>query len=206
MNRRINTVALAAVALLIATPSLQAQGALKIATIDSKVLLEKLPGRAEIEAALQKELAPLEARLKQMQDSNVAITNKHMAEASKLPDSVRAAREKEIIEKRKVWDVKADSIDMLAGKRREAIEGPMTALIKKVIDEIRAEDGYLMVIDLAQAGPLIVAVDKNIDITDRVLAKYRIAAATLPKPGAPGGAGSTGTGVGGVRPPPSPDP
>jgi outer membrane protein len=56
--------------------------------------------------------------------------------------------------------------------------------VKKVLDDIRTEDGYSMIIT---GDPnLILSYDKNLDITDRVVARLRTVASTPnAKPGSP---------------------
>ena len=76
---------------------------------------------------------------------------------------------------------------------------PITDQVKKVIDDIRVEDGYAIILDNAPGAGNIVSADKNLDITDRVVSRLRatpatkIAAPAATKPGAPASpAGVTG--------------
>ena len=65
---------------------------------------------------------------------------------------------------------------------------PIMEQVKKVLDDIRIEDGYAMIIN---GDPnLILAYDKNLDITDRVVARLKTIAArpVAPKPGVPASA------------------
>ena len=48
---------------------------------------------------------------------------------------------------------------------------PITDAVKKVIDDIRVEDGYAMIFDDAPGAVRIVSADKNLDITDRVVSR-----------------------------------
>ena len=52
--------------------------------------------------------------------------------------------------------------------------------LQKVIEQVRAEDGYAMIFDVASQTSVIVAADKSLDITQKVLA--RVKAAPAPKP------------------------
>ena len=64
---------------------------------------------------------------------------------------------------------------------------PILDRVKQAIEDVRIEGGYAMVFN-ADQGSAIVAMDKNLDITDRVLAKLRSSTASAaPKPasGAP---------------------
>ena len=79
------------------------------------------------------------------------------------------------------------------------VMAPITDQVKKVIDDIRVEDGYAIILDNAPGAGNIVSADKNLDITDRVVSRLRatpaakIAAPAATKPGAPASpAGVTG--------------
>ena len=61
---------------------------------------------------------------------------------------------------------------------------PITDLVKKVLDDIRVEDGYAMILDNAPGASVIVSADKNLDITDRVVSRLRATPAAKAK--APG--------------------
>ena len=50
---------------------------------------------------------------------------------------------------------------------------PITDLVKKVLDDIRVEDGYAMILDNAPGASVIVSADKNLDITDRVVSRLK---------------------------------
>jgi outer membrane protein len=75
---------------------------------------------------------------------------------------------------------------------------PITDQVKKVIDDIRVEEGYSIILDNAPGAGNIVSADKNLDITDKIVSRLRATpavkvAAPATKPGAPASpAGVTG--------------
>jgi len=76
--------------------------------------------------------------------------------------------------------------------RQNEVMAPITDQVKKVIDDIRVEEGYAIILDNAPGAGNIVAADKNLDITDRVVSRLRAtpasavkAAPAAAKPGAP---------------------
>jgi Skp family chaperone for outer membrane proteins len=195
----------------LAVPMAGAQGTQaipKVAYIDSRIIVEQTPGRAQLAAQFQKEiLVPLQARLKAMADSDAAIIKRYSEDEPTLSVEARASRQKEINDKRNRWRVEADSLNQDAGRREEELQKPMTDLLKKILGDIRAEEGLWYIFDVAaEAGMSIVAIDKNMDITQRVIDRYKTAAAALGKPGAVGGPPtggpvSGGAGVGRIIPP-----
>ena len=77
-------------------------------------------------------------------------------------------------------------------ERTKEVDGADHRSVKKVIDDIRVEDGYRdHSRQRAGCGTIIVSADKNLDITDRVVSRLRatpaakIAAPAAAKPGAP---------------------
>jgi outer membrane protein len=52
-------------------------------------------------------------------------------------------------------------------------------IVRAAIEEIRTEGGYAMIFSGDQNSP-IVAADKNLDLTDRVVARLKTKAATAP--------------------------
>ncbi len=76
---------------------------------------------------------------------------------------------------------------------------PVTEAVKKVLEDIRIEDGYAMIFANDPGQSAIVSADKNLDITDRVVARLRtVAATTKNQPKTP----ATPAGV--TRKPPAP--
>jgi Skp family chaperone for outer membrane proteins len=211
MTRTVQSVAAALVlAGAAATPTLlqEVQGKPKFAYLNSRTIVDQTPDRAKIAEQFDKEMAPIKARLQALADSDASIRRKYQEEQATLTGAARTAREKEITDKIRGWQLQADSLNQFASARGQELERPMTELLKQIIADIRQEDGYWMIIDVAGEGGLnIVAIDKNLEITDRVLSKYKAAAANLPKPAParipPGGGPVNGTtGVGRVIPPP----
>jgi hypothetical protein len=75
---------------------------------------------------------------------------------------------------------------------------PILDRVKGAIEDVRVEGGYSFILN-ADEGSSIVAMDKNLDLTEKVLAKLRSGgAATKPTTPAPAGAPS------GVTRPPVP--
>ena len=87
--------------------------------------------------------------------------------------STAAAREtqaKGIQAKEAEYQRRTQELEQKAQARQNELVQPIIDKIKKVIEEIRAEDGYAIIFNADQGSP-IVAADKNLDITDRVLAQ-----------------------------------
>lgn len=168
-----------------AAGSASAQG-VKLAYIRSSVLLEQAPGRAEAEAQFDKETAGYREQISKSQDSlQQAITAFQKVQAS-LSAATRDARTKDLQGREaKLQQLQADLQQKAQARQAELVQ-PILDRVKAAIEDVRVEGGYSFVFNNDQGSP-IVAADKNLDITDRVLAKLR-AAGTRPATTAPAAA------------------
>jgi Skp family chaperone for outer membrane proteins len=80
--------------------------------------------------------------------------------------------------------------------RQAQLVKPIMERVQNVIEAIRAEDGYSMILDVGAGASVVVAADKRLDLTDRVLARLK---AQGPPPPAPA-SGAVPTPAGVTRP------
>ena len=157
----------------------------KIAFVNTAALLDNAPGRAEAESTFSKETKGYSDQLKKMSDSlNLMISNYQKAEPT-LSATAKESRTKTIRDLEEEFQNKQQQLQQQAQQRQNELMAPIMEQVKKVLDDIRAEDGYAMII--AGDPNLILSYDKNLDITDRVVARLRTVSATKPpaKSGAP---------------------
>ena len=90
-------------------------------------------------------------------------------------------------------------------KRERELMRPLMERIKKTIDTIRAEEGYAMIFDAGSNAGVVVAADKSLDITDRVLARLKTTPPVSAKPAdkPSGGPVSSPAGVSRPKTPPA---
>ena len=210
MRMSVRAAGLALTISVLAASSAVAQGPAKFAYINSQVVLQQAPGRAELEAQLQKELDPFSRRMKTMEDSIANMIAAYTKEAATLTPAVKTQREEAITRKREAFGQEAEQLQQKAGEAREKVSRPLMETFNRVLNEIRAEDGYAFVFDVGNEAQVIVAADKNLDITEKVIARWRTVAATKPgatrpaagttPPKAPAGPVAAPTGV---KPPPT---
>jgi outer membrane protein len=159
----------------------------KLAYIRSSVLLEQAPGRVEAEAQFDKETGVYGDQIKRMSDSlNAMVADFEKAQAS-LSATARDTRGKAIQGKQAEYERRTRDLQQKAQARQGELVQPILDRVKQAIEDTRLEGGYAFVFN-ADQGSAIVAMDKNLDITDRVLARLRSStASTAPKPatGAP---------------------
>jgi outer membrane protein len=172
---------------IVAAAGASAQTGQKFAYIRSSVLLDQAPGRAEAEAQFDKETGAYGDQIKRMSDSlNAMVADFDKTQAS-LSATARETRGKAIQAKQAEYERRTRELQQKAQSRQAELVQPILDRVKQAIEELRVEGGYSFVFN-ADQGSSIVAMDKNLDITDRVLAKLRSStASTAPKPatGAP---------------------
>ena len=160
----------------------------KNAYIQSSILLDQAPGRAQAEAQFTKESAPVQEQIKRMSDSLQAMVDSFEKRAPTLTAALRDAQGKEIQAKEAGFQARARELEAKQNQRQNELVQPILDRIKLAIEDVRVEGGYSFIFNADQGSP-IVALDKNLNVTDRVLAKLRSApgatAATKPATGAP---------------------
>jgi outer membrane protein len=169
----------AAVFLIAAAAPVLAQSAStqKLAYVDSRKILDQAPGSPKADSLFKLELVGFEAEVKKMQDS----FQKKVEDFNKVKPTLAAAE----IEKRsqalgalqQEYSQKTQELQNQADQRRGELLQPVIDQIKLVLEDIRVEQGLSFVFDVSSSSG-IVAADKNLDISDRVLAKLR----TMPIP------------------------
>lgn len=164
--------------------SLSAQAAPKFGFINSAAILAEAPGRAEAENRFKSEVAAYQAQLQRMSDSLQTMAASFDKEAPRLDSVTRVSRAKVIQEKEAAYQTRARNLDQQMQTRQAELIRPIMENLQKVIEQVRAEDGYAMIFDVASQTSVIVAADKSLDLTQKVLA--RVKAAPAPKPTATG--------------------
>ena len=142
----------------------------RIAFVNARAILTGMPGYSKAESTYTKELAGVQAEAAKMQAvMDSAIATYQQSQAMMSP-SARTAREKVLGAQRDSLDAKLQGLqDRISARERELL-APMQQRLTAIIDGVRAEGNYWIVIDLGNpaVGQLIVSYDKSLDITDRV--------------------------------------
>jgi len=174
MYRPLRAWATAAFALVLLAPAARAQtgGVPKMAFVDSRVILDRAPGAATIQAELDKERQANVVRVQKMQDSLKTMIDALNKDAATLSDSQKVRRTKAIQDKQAEYSQRAEDLDQAAQKHQGELVEPLMTQIREVLDKIRLEEGYTFIFDVGQS-PVIVAADKNLDITERVIARLK---------------------------------
>jgi outer membrane protein len=171
-------------ALLPAAAQQPAAAPLRIAYVNTQAIFDAAPGRAEAEAQFEKEMGTLREQVKRMDDSLNAMVGDYQKNAARLDSATRSRRETAIRTRQDEYRQRASTLEQQLGQRRDALLQPIMERIRTALEQIRAEDGYALILNNDPQGSLIVSADKNLDITERVVARLKTLAANAP-PGRP---------------------
>lgn len=178
-----------------------AQAAPKFAFINSQRLLAEAPGRAEAEQSFQKELQGYQAEVKRMGDSLRTMISTYEQSAATLSPAAKEERQKTIRGKEQEYQQRTNAIDQKAAARQEELTRPILDRIQKAIEAERSEGGYAMIFDAGSQAGVLVAADKTLDLTEKVLGRLKTMQAVA-APAATRPAGPAATPAGATRPKP----
>lgn len=160
----------------------------KIAYVNPAAILQNAPGRAEAEAMLQKELTGAQEQIKRMSDSLTTLVSDYQKLQSTLTAAQRETRERGLRTRQEEFQKRQQALEEQFGQRQQSVMNPIMEHVRKAIEDIRAEEGYAFILSHEPGNSPIIAADKNLDITERVVARLK----TLGAPAA--GAASRPTG------------
>ena len=155
-----------------------AQGStLKIGYVNTQLLMEAAPGRADAEALLKKEGDSYQVMLQKMQDS----LNTMLAKYQKDEPTLSAAAKKKAQDGMQGLETEIQGKNLQLQQqfqnRQNEVLAPIQDVVRKVLEDIRVEDGFAMILDKTPGNTPIIVADKNLDITDRVVSRLRATSA-----------------------------
>ena len=196
MNRLTGAALAVLLAGVTAAPAARAQGqgpqgqALKLAFINSQLILANTPGRAEAESTFSRELPAYQAQVQALQatlDSAVADYNRA---ALVLSPTAKAQREQQIRDLETRTRTQVNDLQQRAAAREQQLTAPIMARVTAVIEGIRAEFNYSMIFDASAQNGGLVSADRTLDISQLVIQRLQAGSAGAP-PLAPAPADTT---------------
>ena len=160
----------------------------KIGYINSAVILQQAPGRAEAEAQFDREVGVYRQQIQRMDDSLKTMMAAFDRDAPKLDSATRQSRRTTIGQREIEYQGRARGLDSTMQARQAQLVKPIMEKVQAVIETIRAEDGYAVILDVGAQVSVVVAADKKLDLTDRVLSRLKaqgpapVTSTTVPKP------------------------
>jgi outer membrane protein len=209
---RAMTIALGLVATAAAAGA-QGSSTLKIGYVNTQALMEAAPGRAEAQALLEKEGQGYQAQLQKMQDSLQNMLTKYQKAEPTLTAAQKQSQQEAMQNLENELQAKNIQLQSQFQNRQNEVMAPIQDIVRKVLEDIRVEDGFAMILDKTPGQTPIIVADKNLDVTDRVVSRLRATAkpaipaastaapSAAPKPGAPGAPAGVTSRPPGSKPP-----
>lgn len=151
-------------------PPASGAGTIRVAFVKARAVLQGMPGYAKAESTYTKEAQAAQQQADRMQQAWDSTVSAYRQSQAMLSVSARTAKEKTLAAQQDTLNQRLQTLkDRIDAKERELLT-PMQTRLQAIIDGIRAEGNFALVIDLDNpASANIVSYDKSLDITDRVL-------------------------------------
>jgi outer membrane protein len=170
----------AALAVIVPAPPLLGQGpapaasqapapVAKIAFINSQEILQRTPGYAAAESTYRKELAASQAEVQKLQQQLDSAVQALDQQSIALSPAARAAKQKDLQAMQQRMEQRGTALQTRLQQREQELLGPLRARINGVLQGIRAEMNYSLIIDADAGDGFIAALDPALNITSRVL-------------------------------------
>lgn len=161
------------------------QSPVRIAYVNPQALFQFAPGRAQAESTFRKEAEVYRAELSRMGESLQTMLADYQKSESKLTAPEKERRQRVLAAKEDSLRGRQQELEQKASERQSELMAPIMESVRKVLEDIRAEDGYSVILSSDPSLSVILAADKNLDITERVIARLRTMSATRPPATAP---------------------
>jgi len=131
--------------------------------------------RIRAESTFTKEVEGYRVEMNRMQDSLVTAQKDFEKSSVVMSPSARAAKQKELDARQARMEQRASELQQKAAAREQELLAPIQNKVNGVIDGIRTEAGYTLILDVSAANSGILFADRALDITPKVLEKLKAA-------------------------------
>ncbi len=182
---RLTGAALAAFLLVgITAPPARAQDQpLKLAYINSTVILQGTPGRAQAESTFQRELTGFQQQVNVLQAQFDSAVGEFNRTSLVLSPAAKQQRQQDLAQMQQRTQQQVQDLRDRATAREQELMAPIMQRVNAVIEGIRAEFNYAMIFDAAAQSGALVTADRSLDISQLVIQRLQ-AGAGQPAPAA----------------------
>ena len=158
--------ALIALAFLLVPASAEAQ-TLRIAYLNSQEVMSAAPGSAEAQAQFDREMVGYQAEIEQFEEELRGLEQQYQQQQLTLSPEARQNREQQIQARIQQYQQRGTELQEQAARRRAELVQPVMDEITEVIEELREEGNYALILDVAAGS--IVSADPSLDLTEEVI-------------------------------------
>ena len=153
-----------------ATPTaLEGQVGVKIAFVDSRLILQQTPGYAAADSQFTRELSSWRAEVQRLQASLDSAARDFEQSSVVLSPSARDAKRQDLIQQQATLEQRASDLEQRAAARQRELLDPIEQRVNAAIESIRNSGNYAMIFDVGSPGSGIVAADRSLDLTQVVI-------------------------------------
>ena len=165
--------ALMSLALVALATSAQAQQATQgqIVFINSQQVVAAAPGAREAQTTLEREMGELRTQVQQMEGTLDSMMTSYEQRQVMLSPEARREMQDTIRARQREFQGRAQQFEQQMQQRQAELLQPIMARVQQVIDALRTERGYALVLDAAEGG--LISADPALDITQEVLNRLR---------------------------------
>lgn len=174
--QRLVLVSLAAVAVLATAPSdTLGQGAssaaapVKVAYINLQEILRRTPGYVAAESTYRRLILGYQNELQRLQQQLDSAVQAFDQQALVLSPAARSTRQKDLQAMQQRMVQRQQVLQDSAQATEEQLMDPLRSRVNSVIQGIRAEQNYALILNVEPGGGFVLAADPALDITARVL-------------------------------------
>ncbi|HET6231173.1 MAG TPA: OmpH family outer membrane protein [Longimicrobiaceae bacterium] len=153
-------------------------GPLKIGYVNSQRVLAEAPAAVQAQRALETDMARYKAQADSLGRAIEAARAAYQREQPTLTPAVRTQRETALQQRFEAYQQQVAQIEQTAQRRQSEVVDPVMKQINGVIDQMRTEGGYTLILD-SSTGVMLSA-DPALDMTAQVLTRLRGAAPAAP--------------------------
>jgi outer membrane protein len=160
--------ALMALAFLLVAGGAEAQAqALKIGYLNSQEVLNAAPGAAEAQAQFDREMQEYQTEIQQFEEELRRMEQQYQQQQLTLSPEAKANREQQIQQRMQEYQQRGSALQEQAARRRAELVQPVMDRITEVIEQLREEQSYSLILDVAAGS--IVSADPALDLTQEVI-------------------------------------
>lgn len=154
-------------------PAPAPSGATKLAFVNARRILQSTPGWTTAEQTFTKESEGYRAELGKLQATLDSMASEYEQQSVVLSPTQRQAKRTELETKRTALETRAQELQTKAQQRETELLAPLQQKVNGVIESVRAEGNYAFIFDVSAQGGNIVAADRSLDLTDKVIEKLK---------------------------------
>lgn len=161
----------------------QTQQPVKLAFINSTVILQSTPGRAAAESTFQRDFAGFQQQVTVLQAQFDSAVNEFQRTSLVLSPSAKQQRQNELAQMRDRTQQQVQDLNDRARQREQELMAPIYARVNTVVEAIRVEFSYAMIFDAAAQGGALVTADRALDISPLVIQRLQALGGAPTAPG-----------------------